>query len=67
MMVRNHSRKCRNLQGEIDTYNEYLHGEVYGFRITPTGNRDEVLDSFWGYFDHSGLDKLKDECRDKIG
>lgn len=54
------------LQNEIDTYNEYLHGEVYGFQVTPAGDDSEVLDSCWGYFGDSGLKQLKDECRDMI-
>lgn len=54
------------LQHEIDTYNEYLHGEVYGFQITPAGDDSEVLDSCWGYFGDAGLEQLKDECRDLI-
>lgn len=54
------------LQNEIDTYNEYVHGEVYGFQITPSGDDSEVIDSCWGYFGDDGLDQLKDECRDII-
>ena len=54
------------LQNEIDTYNEYLHGEVYGFQITSVSDDSEVLDSCWGYFGDAGLEQLKDECRDLI-
>ena len=54
------------LQGEIDTYDNYLRGEVYGYRITPTGDKDNVLDSCWGYFGDSGLEHLKEECRATI-
>ena len=54
------------LQGEIDTYDSYLRGEVYGFQITPAGDKDNVLESCWGYFGKDGLDQLKDECRDMI-
>lgn len=51
------------LQNEIDTYNEYLHGEVYGFQITPEDDDTEILDSCWGFFGDDGLDQLKDECQ----
>lgn len=51
------------LQNEIDTYNEYLHGEVYGFQITPEDDDTEILDSCWGFFGNDGLDQLKSECR----
>lgn len=54
------------LQGEIDTYNHYLCGEVYGFRITPTGDKDNVLESCWGYYGKSGLEQLEEECRNTI-
>lgn len=54
------------LQGEIDTYDSYLRGEVYGYRITPAGDKDNVLESCWGYFGKDGLDQLKEECRDMI-
>lgn len=54
------------LQGEIDTYDSYLRGEVYGYRITPTDNKDDVLESCWGYFGDSGLEQLEDECRATI-
>lgn len=60
-------RKIKSyLQNEIDTYNEYLHGEVYGFQITSVSDDSEVLESCWGYFGDDGLDQLKDECRDMI-
>ncbi len=54
------------LQGEIDTYNEYLHGEVYGFQVTPADDDSEVLDSCWGYFGDNGLTQIREECRDTI-
>ena len=54
------------LQGEIDTYDSYLRGEVYGFQITPAGDKDNVLDSYWGYYGQSGLEQLEDECRATI-
>lgn len=54
------------LQGEIDTYDNYLRGEVYGFQITPAGDKDNVLDSCWGYYGKSGLEQLEDECWDMI-
>lgn len=51
------------LQGEIATYDNYLRGEVYGYRITPADDKDDVLESCWGYFGDSGLEQLEDECR----
>lgn len=39
---------------------------MYGFRITPAGDKNDVLDSCWGYFGDSGLEQLEDECRATI-
>ena len=67
VLTRARRRKIEQyLQGEIDTYDSYLRGEVYGFQITPAGDKDNVLESCWGYFGKDGLDQLKDECRDTI-
>lgn len=54
------------LQGDIDTYDNYLRGEVYGYRIIPADDKDKGLESCWGYYGNSGLEQLKDECRDTI-
>ena len=51
------------LQNEIDTYNEYLHGEVYGFQVTPEDDDTEILDSCWGFFGDDGLEQIKSECQ----
>lgn len=37
----------KQLLGEVETYDQYLTGDVYGFQITLN---DEELDSCWGYF-----------------
>jgi len=37
------------LIGEVKTYDQYLTGDVYGYRITDT-ETDEELDSCWGFF-----------------
>ena len=40
-------RLIQLLIGEVDTYDQYLAGDVYGYQITLN---DEVLDSCWGYY-----------------
>lgn len=35
------------LQGEVETYNQYLTGDVYGFKVTKNGNE---FDACWGFF-----------------
>jgi hypothetical protein len=37
------------LVGEVETYNQYLTGDVYGYRITDT-ETDEELDSCWEFY-----------------
>jgi hypothetical protein len=37
------------LKGEVQIYDQYLTGDVYGYRITDTTN-DEEVDSCWGYY-----------------
>ena len=39
------------LEGEVETYNSYLTGMVYGFVIED--NDGEVIDSCWGFYEES--------------
>lgn len=39
----------RNLKGEIETYSQYLNGEVYAFTITD--ENENIIDSCSGYYD----------------
>jgi len=40
-------RLAQRLLGEVETYDQYLTGDVYGFQITLD---NEELDSCWGYY-----------------
>lgn len=49
----------KNIRAEIETYDQYLRGEVYGFRIIKEkhcpecGNDDnDEIDSCWGFYGH---------------
>jgi hypothetical protein len=42
-------RITKNLVGEVETYDQYLTGDIYGYRITDT-ETDEKLDSCWGFY-----------------
>jgi hypothetical protein len=46
------------LQGEVETYDEYLSGQVYGFVIED--ENEEELDALWGMF---GLKYAKEEAK----
>lgn len=46
------------LQGEVETYSQYLAGDVYGFTISnPQG---EEIDSCWGFY---GFDYITEEVK----
>jgi len=48
-ITKKHIEKATNcLKGEVETYDQYLRGDVYGFKVTDKeGNH---LDSCWGFF-----------------
>ena len=46
------------LRSEVETYDQYLTGDVYGYRITNT-ETDEEVDACWGYY---GSDECMSEA-----
>lgn len=54
------------LTGEVETYDNYLRGEVYGYEITPENDKNNILDSCWGYFGDENLKYLEKECKSII-
>jgi hypothetical protein len=39
------------LKGEVETYDQYLRGDVYGYRVFKVENgEEEELDSCWGFY-----------------
>jgi hypothetical protein len=46
------------LRGEVETYNQYLTNEVYGYEIE--GENGDEVDSCWGFF---GFDIVMDEAK----
>ena len=50
------AREC--IQGEIETFDDYLRGNVYGYEITDESG--VLLDSCWGYYGDSGLRDIKE-------
>lgn len=60
------------LEAEVETYNKYLAGEVYGFRVIKRQEcnlghiHEEILDSCWGFYEfdpkvNGMLDYIDDE------
>lgn len=60
----------KQLQAEIETLDQYVRGEVYGFRITTPPERlfdlPEIDDSVWGFFGDYGLESLMEYAKDTI-
>jgi hypothetical protein len=56
----------QHLKGEVETYDQYLTGQVYGYQITPADDGENVIWSCWGYFGEDGLKQIEEECRAEI-
>jgi hypothetical protein len=51
-------KATKRLLAEVEEYDQFIKGDVYGIRITKNG-QDEELDSCWGFF---GLDYAEKEA-----
>jgi hypothetical protein len=49
------------IQGEVETYDQYISGQIYGY-VTKDANGNE-LDSCWGYY---GIDSVREEAKNII-
>lgn len=47
----------RVMVGEVETFNQYLQGDVYGYRIM---DGDDEIESCWGFY---GLDYVTEEAK----
>lgn len=52
----------KQLQGEIESYDQYLQGEVYGFTVTSQKDESDTIDSCWGYYGNDCLKDIETEC-----
>ena len=52
------------LEGEVEVYDNYLTGEVYGFRIEDADG--ENVESCWGYYGDGGKEDMIKECKSTI-
>lgn len=54
------------LEGEVETYDQYLRGEIYGFHISKLSTCDhghehkDLIDSCWGFY---GVEDCMDEAK----
>jgi hypothetical protein len=51
----------RVLQGEVETFDQYLRGDVYGYTITDKDG--DVVDSCWGFY---GIECAEEEARSSL-
>lgn len=51
------AEKC--LLGEVKTYDQYLTGEVYGYRVIDEEGNE--VDSCWGYYGDEGIEEIKSQ------
>lgn len=52
------------LRSEVEEYNNYLTGEVYGYRIVD--DNEEERDSCWGFFGNKGREMILSDCKQMI-
>jgi hypothetical protein len=44
------------IKNEVETYNDYLSGSVYGFTVEDVNGKE--IDSCWGFFGESGMNEI---------
>jgi hypothetical protein len=50
------------LEGEVQSYDDYLTGSVYGYKILDLEG-EELEDSTWGYYGDEARKEMVDECK----
>ena len=54
-------KATKNLEGEVETYDQYLSGDVYGYKVFDKNG--EETDSLWGIY---GIDEAQSEAKSNI-
>lgn len=52
------------LEGEVETYDNYVSGNVYGYQVKDKEGND--IDSCWGYFGYSDDNYMIDDAKNSI-
>jgi len=59
-------KACSVLEAEVETYDQYLRGDVYGFEIWKLGKKSgkekEMIDSCWGFYGEDECMKEGEAC-----
>ena len=67
-MEMDNDRLDRIIEGEVETYDQYIQGEVYGYQIIETEicdkchTHEEVVDSCYGYFGEENAQEAGNEA-----
>ena len=59
-----HEKVEKYLEGEVETYNQYLQGDIYGFTITNPKEDDEEVDALWGLYGQENAIKEANDVAD---
>ncbi|MFR9542439.1 MAG: hypothetical protein SNH27_10340 [Rikenellaceae bacterium] len=55
------------LRCEVEIYDQYITGDVYGYTISEVENEDNTLDdSCWGFFGDDGIEQIIEEAKGYI-
>lgn len=54
------------LEGEVETYDDYLTGNMWGWRVVGDGENTEDGNSCWGYYGTEGIKDALQEARSSI-
>jgi len=52
------------LDGEIETYDDYLRGSVYGFSIED--EEENEVENVWGFYGDNSISDMEEECKATI-
>lgn len=56
----------QRLRAEVNEFNQWLQGEVYGFTVTKPDDPDDVLDSCWGFYGDMDESGIIEQAKDSV-
>jgi hypothetical protein len=54
----------KELESEVEIYDQYLGGDVYGFKIKDLDGNE--IDSGWGFYGNEGIENIINEAKNEI-
>jgi len=62
--ARTKKEASKRAQGIVGAWDQYLNGEVYGYKTETPGGED--IDSCWGFYGDEGIEQIKSEGKSSI-